>query len=161
MTMRAALRAASLFDVYWFRQGGTPNCSSATNTSPSSLVDARPAHDDLLAVDTESIRFVDFERESGMSRPLIESAPPTKYAARLSPDQRWLAYVANVTGTFELFVTNYPATRRQWQLTSFGGAREPLSSREGRALLPEQRRTATSIPISRYEPFVTGTPDVC
>lgn len=156
--MTIARRRAASLDIYWLPiDGGTPELLK--RNEQIAFVDSW-TRDLRTMIYSQSTRtgsdLWTLERGSGVSRPLIESAP-TKYAARLSPDQRWLAYVANVTGTFELFVTDYPSTRRQWQLTS-GGAREPLWSREGRELFYRSGDDLFSIPIESVEPFVTGHP---
>jgi Tol biopolymer transport system component len=40
---------------------------------------------------------------------------------RLSPDGRWLAYVSNETGNFEVYVTTFPQAERKWLVSSDGG----------------------------------------
>ena len=44
-------------------------------------------------------------------------------AARLSPDERWMAYVSNESGTFEVYVQPFPtAGATKWQVSKGGGA---------------------------------------
>jgi Tol biopolymer transport system component len=42
-------------------------------------------------------------------------------APALSPDGRWIAYMSNETGRSEVFVTDFPAGTRKWQLSRSGG----------------------------------------
>jgi Tol biopolymer transport system component len=39
----------------------------------------------------------------------------------ISPNGRWLAYGSNETGTFEIYVTNFPDAERKWLVSSSGG----------------------------------------
>jgi Tol biopolymer transport system component len=39
----------------------------------------------------------------------------------ISPDGRWLAYSSNESGTFEIYVTNFPGAERKWSVSSSGG----------------------------------------
>ncbi|HEY3176674.1 MAG TPA: hypothetical protein VGK94_13045 [Candidatus Polarisedimenticolia bacterium] len=41
--------------------------------------------------------------------------------ARLSPDGRWLAYVSNESGRFEVYIQPLPATGARWQVSRAGG----------------------------------------
>jgi serine/threonine-protein kinase len=52
----------------------------------------------------------------------------------ISPDGRWLAYEANDSGQFEIYVRPYPAVNDgRWQVSTGGGTR-PLWSRTGEEL---------------------------
>jgi serine/threonine-protein kinase len=56
-----------------------------------------------------------------------------EHTPKLSPDDRWLAYVSNESGRDEIFVTRFPTTDGKWQISTEGG-REPMWSRDGREL---------------------------
>jgi Tol biopolymer transport system component len=65
--------------------------------------------------------------------PLVRT-PAAERNAIVSPDGRWLAYEANDSGTFEIYVRPYPdVTSGRWQVSTAGGTR-PLWSRDGREL---------------------------
>jgi Tol biopolymer transport system component len=95
-----------------------------------------------------------YDQQRRIASPLLQSAA-TIYAPRLSPDQRWLAYVSNVRGSFQLYVTSYPSLAGQWQLTS-DGAREPIWSADGRELFYRSGDQVFAIPIERTQPFTAG-----
>jgi len=40
---------------------------------------------------------------------------------RLSPDGRWLAYVSDESGRFEVYVRRFPVTEEKWQVSTRGG----------------------------------------
>jgi serine/threonine-protein kinase len=71
-------------------------------------------------------------------RPGIDSAPQPVMAtpfrersATLSPDGKWLAYVSDEGGRFEVFVRSFPDARAgKWQVSTAGGLL-PVWSRQG------------------------------
>ena len=95
-----------------------------------------------------------FDRQTGRAQPLMVDATQ-KTGARLSPDDRWLAYLSNRTGAYELYVTSYPTLARQWQLTT-GGASEPVWSADGRELFYRHGDEVLAIPVEARDSFVAG-----
>ena len=66
---------------------------------------------------------------------------------RFSPDGKWIAYQSDESGTFEIYVTNYPAASAKWQVSTGGGTR-PFWSADGRQLFfltPEGHVVATTV----------------
>lgn len=59
--------------------------------------------------------------------------PDGAAAAALSPDGRWLAYIANTTGSAELWVRRYPALDTAVRVSP-NGAAEPVWAEDGREL---------------------------
>ena len=53
--------------------------------------------------------------------------------ARVSPDQRWLAYVSSASGIVEAFVTPFPQQGQRWQVSE-GGGQEVVWSPDSREL---------------------------
>jgi serine/threonine-protein kinase len=65
--------------------------------------------------------------------PLVQT-PFTERNGIVSPDGRWLAYEANDTGSFEVYVRPFPnVTRGHWQVSTSGGM-QPLWARNGQDL---------------------------
>ncbi len=61
------------------------------------------------------------------------------YDPSLSPDGRWMAYMSDESGRFEVYVRPYPGPGGRWQVSLDGGT-EPVWSPTGtRDLLPERR----------------------
>ena len=52
---------------------------------------------------------------------------------RLSPDNQWLAYTSDETGSGNVFVQSYPLGRGKWQISAAGGA-QPMWAPDGREL---------------------------
>ncbi len=68
-----------------------------------------------------------------VARPLLASPDVAEYSPMLSPDGRWLAYVSNEDGRYEVRVTSFPEVRERWRISTEGGA-EPAWSHDGREL---------------------------
>ena len=65
--------------------------------------------------------------------PLVHT-PAVERNGIVSPDGRWLAYEANDSGTFEIYVRPYPDVVSGRSQVSNGGGTQPLWSRNGREL---------------------------
>jgi Tol biopolymer transport system component len=83
---------------------------------------------DLWAVRVDAEGYVD-----GAPFPTVQSIEDKEKSPQLSPDGRWLAYAANESGRWEVFVTSFPEARGKWQVSPAGGL-EPLWRGDGKAL---------------------------
>ena len=80
------------------------------------------------------LRMGDRKAQPFLRTPFNESAP------RFSPDGRWLAYVSNESGRYEIYVQPYPGPGGKWQISTEGGT-EPVWNRErAGAVLPQRRQ---------------------
>ncbi len=90
-----------------------------------------------------------------LGTPFIEVFP------MFSPDGRWLAYVSNESGTYEVYVRPFPGPGGRWQIST-GGGLYPVWSRDGRELLFstfEQVVMAVGY-TAKGETFAAGKPRV-
>ena len=72
---------------------------------------------------------------------------PTRRNARLSPDGRWIAYVSNESGGFEVYVQPFPTTGGKWQVSK-GGGQQPQWRRDGAELFyitPDRKLTGVVV----------------
>jgi eukaryotic-like serine/threonine-protein kinase len=78
--------------------------------------------------------------------------------SRFSPDAKWIAYQSDESGSFEIYVTNYPAATAKWQVSTSGGTR-PFWSSDGRQLffLTPERRVVTTA-VHRGDSFSADAP---
>jgi serine/threonine-protein kinase len=83
--------------------------------------------------------------------PFNESAP------RFSPDGRWLAYVSDESGRFEIYVQPYPGPGGKWQISTEGG-REPVWNPNGRELFYRTGDKLMAVDIATQPSFVAGKP---
>ena len=88
--------------------------------------------------------------------PLVVAGSSSMQAA-LSPDTRWLAYVAETTGQREVYLMAFPSgdvTR----LVSTGGGSEPRWSSDGRELFYKSANNLMSVAVTTAPTLTLGTP---
>jgi dipeptidyl aminopeptidase/acylaminoacyl peptidase len=100
---------------------------------------------DALRIDggvgTEVLSLAD-----GSSTPL-EPANIEAWFGQISPDGKWIAYSANTSGRFEIYVQPYPLTGAKWQISTEGGL-EPRWRADGSELFyvsPDQHLVAITV----------------
>ena len=79
-------------------------------------------------------------------RPVVRTAADEHYGT-LSPDGRWLAYISNETGDYEVYAESFPATGFKRQVSTQGGF-EPQWRRDGKELFylaPNQTLMAVGV----------------
>ncbi len=100
------------------------------------------------------------------SVPVSGDKPPTtilstafnEYAARISPDGRWMAYTSDESGQPEVYVQRFP-TGGDRTLISDSGGFEPQWRRDGRELFYlAPNRTLTVVPVTLSPTFSAGRP---
>jgi Tol biopolymer transport system component/DNA-binding winged helix-turn-helix (wHTH) protein len=77
------------------------------------------------------------------------------YAAKFSPDTRFIAYVSSDTGKEEVYVQPFPQGGRTWQVSAKGGT-QPRWSRDGKELYYVEGETLYTVPISTTPTFSAG-----
>lgn len=82
-----------------------------------------------------------------------ESAP------RFSPDGRWLAYVSDESGRFEVYVQSFPGPGGKWQISTDGGS-EPVWNPNGRELFYRVGNKMMAVDIMTETFFTVGKPKV-
>ena len=83
-------------------------------------------------------------------------------AARLSPDGRWVAFVSNNSGVFEIYLQPFPGPGRRLQVSTKGGD-QPQWRSDGLELFylaPDARLTATSIKVAADHQSIDVGPPV-
>jgi serine/threonine protein kinase/Tol biopolymer transport system component len=83
--------------------------------------------------------------------PFLHSAP------RFSPDGRWLAYVSDESGRFEVYVQPYPGPGGKWQISTEGGT-EPAWNPNGRELFYRSGDKMMGVDIATQSSFAAGKP---
>jgi serine/threonine-protein kinase len=78
-------------------------------------------------------------------------------APRFSPDGRWLAYMSNESGRYEIYVQPYPGPGGKWQISTEGGA-EPAWNPNGRELFYRSGDKMMSVDIATQPGFAAGKP---
>ncbi|MFN7979942.1 MAG: protein kinase [Vicinamibacterales bacterium] len=91
----------------------------------------------------------------GTARVLVGD-PGNQWGATLSPDERYMAYVSDETGRYEIYVAPVDGSRPKQQVTT-GGAAEVIWSRDGRELYYRGNGSMWAIPITTA-PLAVGPP---
>jgi Tol biopolymer transport system component len=74
---------------------------------------------------------------------------------RFSPDGRWLAYISNESGRYEVYVQPYPGPGGKWQISTEGGA-EPVWNPNGRELFYRSGDKMMAVDIATQPGFAAG-----
>jgi serine/threonine protein kinase/WD40 repeat protein len=96
--------------------------------------------------------------KAGKPEPFLRTAANELYPA-FSPDGRWMAYVSDESGDFEVYVRPFPGPGGQWLISTAGG-RMPVWSRSARELAyetPDGRLMTVSYTVSG-DAFTPGKP---
>jgi len=96
-------------------------------------------------------------REAGLSPATITDEPGNQWGASPSADGRYLVYVSDETGRFEVFVRPYPGPGPKRQLTTEGGT-EPIWNPRGRAISYRSGNLMMTIPVTTTPSLVVGRP---
>jgi eukaryotic-like serine/threonine-protein kinase len=108
----------------------SPTTQYPTGVSPDGrrliFTDESPTTgNDVMAIELDATRRV---------TPLVQS-PFIERNGSVSPDGRWLAYEANDSGRFEVYVRPFPGVNSgRWQVSTTGGTR-PIWARSGQELV--------------------------
>jgi dipeptidyl aminopeptidase/acylaminoacyl peptidase len=70
-----------------------------------------------------------------------------EWGARFSPDGKWIAFISDASGRYEIYVRQYAGAGRQWQVSTDGGE-EPVWTPDGRAIV---YRNARKLMSARFE----------
>ncbi len=99
------------------------------------------------------LRLSDRKAQPFLRTPFNESAP------WFSPDGRWLAYVSDESGRFEVYVQPYPGPGGKWLISTEGGT-EPVWNPKGRELFYRSGDKMMAVEITMQPGFSAGKPKV-
>jgi serine/threonine-protein kinase len=132
----------------------SPNSQIATDVTPDSsrLLFSevfQKSGPDVMALRLDDTRKV---------LPLVQT-PFSERNAIVSPDGRWLAYEANDSGRFEIYVRPFPDVTSGHWLVSTSGGRYPLWAHRGRELFYVAPDGALmGVAVAGGSPWTAGTP---
>jgi Tol biopolymer transport system component/predicted Ser/Thr protein kinase len=111
------------------------------------MSDLSPASGQALSAGNEQVR----KAQPFLRTRFDESVP------RFSPDGRWLAYISNESGHFEIYVQPYPGPGGKWQISTEGGT-EPVWNPNGRELFYRSGGKMMAVDITTQPGFAAGKP---
>jgi len=92
------------------------------------------------------------------ARPILKTRS-TVEQARVSHDGRWLAYISNESGRWEVYVQPFAGAGGKWQISTEGGM-EPLWSNGGRELFYRNGAKMMAVNVTTVPGFRPETPRV-
>jgi Tol biopolymer transport system component len=147
-------------NIFWQRADGSGGLERLTTSEytqgPSSWSpDGQVLAFVQIARDTGSdiwmLRLSDRKPQPFLQTPFNEEGP------RFSPDGRWLAYVSNESGRYEIYVQPYPGPGGKWQISTEGGT-EAVWNRNGRELFYRSGDKMMAVDITTLPNFSVGKP---
>ncbi len=104
------------------------------------------------STDTESTHRVLSLRDDRTDEAL---ALHSHFNASISPDGRWVTYISEETGNFEVYVQPFPnPSGSKWRISPSGG-RDPVWSRDGRELFYLRENTMLAVRVITEPSFAT------
>jgi Tol biopolymer transport system component len=144
--------------LYWRRADATGETELLTDPARA------PEH---WLSKTQSITFItlkgpdyDVWRYSFADRkatPLVQVSGSSQHSSRVSPDERWLAYVSDETGRFEIYLQPLPQTGAKFQITKEGGE-HPVWSPDGHELYFNRGDRLFEVALKMDQGVVASTP---
>ena len=94
----------------------------------------------------------------------LMEGPDDELAATLSPDERWMAFVSDLSGQDEIYVTSFPQPKGRIQISS-GGGTSPAWSKDGTeifyargdAMIAARVTTSPGVRVLSREQMFTGS----
>jgi eukaryotic-like serine/threonine-protein kinase len=83
----------------------------------------------------------------------------TEVGPKFSPDGRWISYVSDESGQYEVYVRPYPGPGGKWQVSTQGGE-ENIWSRDGKELFYRNGNKWMGVPVTLKPEFKAETPQV-
>jgi serine/threonine-protein kinase len=90
-------------------------------------------------------------------RPFL-STTTTEWGARLSPDGRWMAYISNRSGQWEVYLRRFPEAVDEVQVSRDGGT-EVVWASNGRELFYRNRDAVFAVRVESERALRAGTPE--
>ena len=115
-------------------------------------------HQILATHETPSGYHLEIVKAADGAATPFEPGPGSQINGMISPDGKWAAYASDESGSWEIYVTTFPAAAGKWQV-SRGGGTEPRWRGDGKEifyLAPNGMLTA--VPVSTENSFSTGIP---
>jgi Tol biopolymer transport system component len=132
------------YNLWWIRADGAGNAQrltqskdiqSPTSWRPDGKVLAFWEINPDTAYDVMSLPMEGDEKSGwkpGVAKPFVNTVF-VELAPAFSPDGRWLAYMSNESGNYEVYVRPFPGPGGKWQVSTGGGSM-PKWSRKGKEL---------------------------
>jgi serine/threonine-protein kinase len=107
------------------------------------------------SVEAEDLWLLHLEGEP-KPRPFLET-PFRESFGTVSPDGRYLAYMSNESGVWEVYVRSFPGAEGKWKISSEGGS-QPVWARSGREIFYRVGDEMMAVAVETEPQFRAGKP---
>ena len=146
------------FQLYWqVIDGGAPEMIAAEARAPEHWSTAAGVVTFITRKGEADYDIWAFSPADRSLRPLVEVPTSAQMSSRLSPDGKWLAYEANDSGMFEVYVEPFPRTGTRTRVTTGGGQR-PVWSSDGREIFFDRENTLYVVSVRTGSQVEAGMP---
>jgi Tol biopolymer transport system component len=144
--------------LYWKRSDGTGESELLTDPARA------PEHwlTKMQSITFITLRGFDYDiwrysLADKKATPMVQLQGSSQHSSRVSPDERWLAYVSDETGRFEVYVQPLPQTGAKYQITKEGGE-HPVWSPDGQKLYFNRGDRLFEVSVKMDPAVVASTP---
>lgn len=92
------------------------------------------------------------------AQPLIDTTVSAQHSSRFSPDGKWIAYVSNESGVFEVYVQPFPLTGAKYKVSKKPDSLHPVWSPDGRQLYFDDQQRMYSVQVRTQPSFQASEP---
>ncbi len=85
--------------------------------------------------------------------------PRDEYESSLSPNGKWVSYLSDETGSYQIFVRSFPGKDGKWQIST-DVAEEPRWAPDGKVLYYRKSSQLMAVPVNTDGTFSVGVPFV-
>jgi Tol biopolymer transport system component/tRNA A-37 threonylcarbamoyl transferase component Bud32 len=149
------------YSIYWRpADGSAPDERLLSGTWPNYPFSWSPDGKVLAFVSVnpktlQDIRVLSVDQK-GASKPFLETQF-REGAPAFSPNGKWIAYVSDESGRFEIYVRPFPGPGEKWPISLEGG-NEPVWPRNGRELFYRAGDTMMVVDVQTTPTFSAGKP---
>jgi Tol biopolymer transport system component len=144
--------------LYWRRADGTGESELLTDPARA------PEHwlNKMQSITFITLRGFDYDiwrysLADKKVKPMVQVPGSSQHSSRVSPDERWLSYVSDETGRFEIYVQPLPQTGAKFQITKEGGE-HPVWSPDGQKLYFNRGDRMFEVSVKMEPTVVVSTP---
>jgi len=95
---------------------------------------------------------------AGGGDPIVLTTKGSERNGQVSPDDKWIAYASDESGSWEIYVTSFPGAVGKWQV-SRGGGSEPRWRGDGKEMFyMAPNGMLMAVAVNAQSQFATGTP---
>jgi serine/threonine-protein kinase len=147
-------------NLFWQMADGSGGLERLTSSENIQVPSSWSRDGELLAFldinSTTGFDIVIWRQSNRTAQPFLRTQF-NETAPRFSPDGRWLAYVSDESGRYEIYVQPYPGPGGKWQISTEGG-REPVWNPNGRELFYRSGDKMMAVDITTQPSFAVGKP---